>query len=64
MALYPQCYPHLIRPLMGLANGKIAVILEGGDCIKSLAEGAALTLRTLLGYPCPVIPEISTPLIE
>ena len=26
---------------------------QGGYCIESLAEGAALTLRCLLGDPCP-----------
>ena len=49
---------------MGLANGKIAVILEGGYCLKSLAEGAALTLRTLLGDPCPSIEALPAPSSE
>ncbi|CAG7833830.1 unnamed protein product [Allacma fusca] len=61
MDVTPQCYPHLIRPLMGLANGKVAVILEGGYCLQSLAEGAALTLRTLLGDPCPMIDPLTQP---
>lgn len=56
MEVTPACYPHFISPLMGLAGGKIAVILEGGYCLKSLAEGAALTLKTLLGDSCPEIP--------
>ncbi|XP_035701530.1 histone deacetylase 6 isoform X3 [Folsomia candida] len=61
MELTPQCIPHLLSPLLGLAEGKVAVILEGGYCIKSLAEGAALALRTLLGDPCPIIPKIQNP---
>jgi len=61
MRVTPQCYPHLLWPLMGLAKGKVAVVLEGGYCLKSLAEGAALTLRALLGDPCPLIPQISSP---
>ncbi|KAG5326611.1 HDAC6 deacetylase, partial [Pseudoatta argentina] len=44
-----------------LANGKVAVILEGGYCLKSLAEGAALTLKTLLGDPCPVLQTLDLP---
>jgi len=61
MELTPQCCPHLIWPLLGLAGGKVAVILEGGYNLKSLAEGAALTLRSLLGDPCPLIPKIENP---
>lgn len=57
MEVTPACYSHLISLLSSLANGKIAVVLEGGYCLQSLAEGAALTLKTLLGDPCP-------PLIE
>lgn len=51
----PACYSHLLSPLMSLAGGKVAVILEGGYCLKSLAEGAAITLKTLLGDNCPRI---------
>jgi histone deacetylase 6 len=61
MELTPQAIPHLLWPLLGLAEGKVAVILEGGYCIKSLAEGAALSLRALLGDPCPLIPKIENP---
>ena len=34
---------------------------QGGYCLKSLAEGAALTLRTLLGDPCPPIQSLRQP---
>ncbi|CAL8109628.1 unnamed protein product [Orchesella dallaii] len=64
MEVTPQCYPHLVSPLMGLANGKVAVILEGGYCLKSLAEGAALTLKTLLGDACPKIDATKCPTNE
>ena len=30
-------------------------LLEGGYCLDSLAESAALSLRELLGDPCPVL---------
>lgn len=59
MEVTPACYAHLITPLMSLAQGRIAVILEGGYCLESLAESAAITLKTLLGDPCPKIPSIS-----
>ena len=49
----PAMYAHMCHMLMGLANGKVCVLLEGGYCLSSLAESAALTLRTLLGDPCP-----------
>ncbi|XP_059352443.1 polyamine deacetylase HDAC10-like isoform X1 [Daphnia carinata] len=61
MEITPACYSHLTSSLMGLAQGKLAVVLEGGYCLKSLAEGAAVTLRTLLGDPCPSISKIDEP---
>lgn len=61
MEITPAAYAHFVSPLMAFANGKIAVILEGGYCLDSLAEGAALTLRTLLGDPCPLMDPLSEP---
>ncbi|XP_039279130.1 histone deacetylase 6 [Nilaparvata lugens] len=61
MEVTPACYAHLLSSLSGLASGKIAVILEGGYFLKSLAEGAALTLRTLLGDSCPTIESLQPP---
>lgn len=49
MKVSPGFYGHLISLLSGLAKGKIAVCLEGGYFLPSLAEGAAMTLRSLLG---------------
>ncbi|XP_023297064.2 histone deacetylase 6 isoform X1 [Lucilia cuprina] len=57
MEVTPAFYPHLINPLIKLANSRLAVVLEGGYCLDSLAEGAALTLRALLGEPCPLLVE-------
>ncbi len=45
------------RSLMGLTNGKVLALLEGGYFIPSLQESAALTLQTLLGDPVPVLLE-------
>ncbi|PNF26149.1 hypothetical protein B7P43_G04459 [Cryptotermes secundus] len=61
MEVTPACYAHLLNSLLCLAGGKVAVILEGGYCLQSLAEGAALTLRALLGDPCPLLPSQGRP---
>ena len=55
MLVSPASYAHFTHSLMSLADGKVCVFLEGGYCIPSLAEGAALTLRALLGDPTPDI---------
>ncbi|XP_062539549.1 histone deacetylase 6 isoform X1 [Armigeres subalbatus] len=64
MEITPAFYPHLLAPLMSLAQGRVAVVLEGGYCLSSLAEGGALTLRTLLGDPCPLLVEKLQPPCE
>lgn len=64
MEITPAFYPHLLSPLMSLAQGKVAVVLEGGYCLTSLAEGGALTLRALLGDPCPLLVEKLQPPCE
>ena len=42
---------------MGLNNGKVLALLEGGYFLPSLQESAALTLKTLLGDPVLVLLE-------
>ncbi|GAB6022029.1 Histone deacetylase 6 [Chamberlinius hualienensis] len=59
MEVTPVGYAHLTSMLMTF--GKVAVVLEGGYCLKSLAESVALTLRTLLGDPCPPIEKVLQP---
>lgn len=61
MEVTPACYAHLLSSLLSLASGRVAVVLEGGYCLESLAEGAALTLRTLLGDPCPKMEPLEAP---
>jgi histone deacetylase 6 len=61
MEVTPACYTHLLSSLLSLASGRVAVVLEGGYCLESLAEGAALTLRTLLGDPCPRMEPLLAP---
>nr|CAD7196245.1 unnamed protein product [Timema douglasi] len=61
MEVTPACYSHLLWSLLQLSGGKVAVVLEGGYCLSSLAEGAALTLRALLGDPCPILTKVDPP---
>jgi len=55
MMVTPATYAHMVWSLASLAKGRLVVLLEGGYCLPSLAESAALTLRCLLGDPCPVV---------
>lgn len=48
MRITPGFYGHLITLLGGLADGKLAVCLEGGYFTPSLAEGVAMTIKSLL----------------
>lgn len=61
MRVKPITYHILCHSLMSLADGKLVVLLEGGYNLLSLAEGAAMTLKALLGHPCP---PIDTDLVE
>ena len=56
MKLSPATYTHMLGCLAHLAQGRLVVLLEGGYCLPSLAESAALSLRCLLGDPCPPLP--------
>ncbi|CAK9827838.1 Histone deacetylase 6 [Anthophora retusa] len=60
----PPFYAHLLSSLLSLASGKVAVVLEGGYYLRSLAESAALTLRALLGDPCPMLQTLALPSIS
>uniref|UniRef100_A0A1A9ZCP5 Uncharacterized protein n=1 Tax=Glossina pallidipes TaxID=7398 RepID=A0A1A9ZCP5_GLOPL len=53
----PALYPHLINSFLKLANSRLAVVIEGSECVASWAEGVALMLRVLLGEPCPILSE-------
>lgn len=55
----PAFYGHLVTLLGGIALGKIVVCLEGGYFLPSLAEGAVMTVKALLGQPCGYIPPFS-----
>nr|XP_019569862.1 PREDICTED: histone deacetylase 6 isoform X3 [Rhinolophus sinicus] len=53
--LSPEGYAHLTHLLMGLASGRIILILEGGYNLTSISESMAACTRTLLGDPPPVL---------
>ncbi|OWF48323.1 histone deacetylase 6-like isoform X1 [Mizuhopecten yessoensis] len=61
MLVSPVTYAHMTHMLMSLAEGRVCICLEGGYCIKSLSEAVALTLRSLLGDPCPALPAMGDP---
>lgn len=61
MRVKPITYHILCHSLMSLADGKVVALLEGGYNLLSLAEGAAITLRALLGF---TMPSIDTQIIE
>ncbi|KXJ09926.1 polyamine deacetylase HDAC10 [Exaiptasia diaphana] len=49
----PEGYCQLTNMLMGLAGGKVVVILEGGYNLTSVEESMCSCTSTLLGDPCP-----------
>ncbi|XP_025108324.1 histone deacetylase 6-like isoform X3 [Pomacea canaliculata] len=59
MTVTPACFAHFVNLLKTLAGGKIVLLLEGGYCVRTLAEASALSLRALLGDPTPNISPIT-----
>ncbi|XP_069319113.1 histone deacetylase 6 isoform X1 [Eulemur rufifrons] len=51
----PEGYAHLTHLLMGLANGRVILILEGGYNLTSISESMAACTRSLLGDPLPLL---------
>lgn len=49
----PGCYAHMTHQLMSLADGKMAVCLEGGYNLKAISNSATAVARTLMGEPPP-----------
>lgn len=49
----PPCYAHMTHMLMSLANGKVAVCLEGGYNLAAISNSAVAVARTLMGEPPP-----------
>ncbi|OLN95398.1 Histone deacetylase clr3 [Colletotrichum chlorophyti] len=49
----PACYAHMTHMLMSLADGKVAVCLEGGYNLHAISTSAVAVARTLMGEPPP-----------
>jgi histone deacetylase 6 len=49
----PACYAHMTHMLMGLADGKVAVCLEGGYNLEAISKSAVAVAKTLMGHPPP-----------
>jgi histone deacetylase 6 len=47
----PACYSHMTHMLMSLANGKLAVCLEGGYDLPAIKRSALAVAKTLMGEP-------------
>ncbi|KAF4625043.1 hypothetical protein G7Y89_g13124 [Cudoniella acicularis] len=47
----PACYSHMTHMLMSLANGKVAVCLEGGYNLRAISVSALAVAQTLMGEP-------------
>eukprot|EP00105_Crassostrea_gigas_P032626 XP_011455712.1 PREDICTED: histone deacetylase 6 [Crassostrea gigas] len=61
MEVTPSCFAQYVNQLSALAEGKLCLVLEGGYCIKTLSEGVALSLKALLGDPCPRVDPTKRP---
>lgn len=55
----PPCYAHMTHMLMSLANGKVAVCLEGGYNLKAISSSALAVAKTLMGEPPEKMGDIS-----
>ncbi|KAL7787084.1 hypothetical protein V8C37DRAFT_390950 [Trichoderma ceciliae] len=57
----PACYAHMTHMLMSLADGKVAVCLEGGYNLQAISSSAVAVARTLMGEPPPklALPKIN-----
>uniref|UniRef100_A0A8C7E1N6 Protein deacetylase HDAC6 n=1 Tax=Naja naja TaxID=35670 RepID=A0A8C7E1N6_NAJNA len=57
----PECYAHMTHLLLGLAGGKVAVVLEGGYNLESISESMTMCTRSLLGDPPPPLGRLKPP---
>ncbi|XP_077777800.1 protein deacetylase HDAC6 isoform X1 [Podarcis muralis] len=57
----PECYAHMTHLLLGLAGGKVAVVLEGGYNLESISESMTMCTRSLLGDPLPPLGRLKAP---
>ncbi|XP_073397420.1 histone deacetylase 6 isoform X1 [Dendrobates tinctorius] len=57
----PEGYAHMTHLLMGLAGGKVVLVLEGGYNLTSISDSMSMCTRTLLGDPPPIISDLHAP---
>ncbi|XP_060619126.2 histone deacetylase 6 isoform X1 [Anolis sagrei] len=57
----PECYAHMTHLLLGLAGGKVVVVLEGGYNLESISESMTMCTRSLLGDPPPALGRLKAP---
>ncbi|KAH0628876.1 hypothetical protein JD844_010478 [Phrynosoma platyrhinos] len=57
----PECYAHMTHLLLGLAGGKVVVVLEGGYNLESISESMTMCTRSLLGDPPPTMGRLKAP---
>ncbi|XP_063792168.1 histone deacetylase 6 isoform X2 [Pseudophryne corroboree] len=57
----PEGYAHMTHLLMGLAGGKVVLVLEGGYNLTAIAESMSMCTRALLGDPLPFLADLHAP---
>ena len=57
----PEGYSHLLSPLLTLAEGRVAIVLEGGYNLTSISKSALACVETLLGEPLPRLRDMRRP---
>ncbi|XP_020669972.3 protein deacetylase HDAC6 isoform X1 [Pogona vitticeps] len=57
----PECYAHMTHLLLGLAGGKVVLVLEGGYNLESISESMTMCTRSLLGDPPPPLGRLKAP---
>ncbi|XP_029467341.1 histone deacetylase 6 isoform X3 [Rhinatrema bivittatum] len=57
----PEGYAHMTHLLLGLAAGRVVLVLEGGYNLTSISESMALCTRTLLGEAPPMLAKLKSP---
>ncbi|XP_077185614.1 protein deacetylase HDAC6 isoform X2 [Paroedura picta] len=57
----PECYAHMTHLLLGLAGGKVALVLEGGYNLESISKAMTMCTRSLLGDPPPPLGRLKAP---
>nr|XP_042701757.1 histone deacetylase 6 [Chrysemys picta bellii] len=57
----PEGYAHMTHLLLGLAGGRVVLVLEGGYNLVSISESMTMCTRTLLGDPLPELGRLQAP---